>query len=344
MPRRAVRRPGDPEPDREVRAAPAAAPADAVLDLQRTAGNAAVTRLLAREPLELMPPRQPSALPPLLPLSAVPTLPAEVESAVDRWLEHQRVMLQLDAAEGRTSMPEVVDRVRRAVAVAADAAPEAIRFRVNAIVGTIPQTRTKASLGGQKSQMEAKLSNLFPTPPTSVTFGSSTTSVTLGINGAEIKGPGTKLKAGPDGPSLETKDGAVKTTIQGSWDGSAFGIKTDVNGVKLSGKVKRDGEKWSWSAGLTIPLLGEEIDEYPDVGAVVSDTHTAISETVGHVRGGGSPTDPYVRDRLGKIKPAIDAASRIAKRADKPSATLRITGSGDDAGGWSAGVSLVIEF
>jgi hypothetical protein len=272
-----------------------------------------------------MPPRSPIALPPLLPLTAVPTLPPEVESAVDRWLENQRVMLQLDAAEGRTSMPEVVDRVRRAVAVAASAAPEAIRFRVNAIVGPIPLSRTKASLGGQKSQMEAKLSNLFPTPPTSITFGSSTTSVTLGISGAEIKGP-------------------AKTSIQGSWDGSAFGLKTDVGGVKLSGKVKRDGEKWSWSAGLTIPLLGEEIDEYPDVSAVVSDAHAAISETVGHVRGGGSPTDPYVRERLGKIKPAIDAAGRIAKRADKPSATLRVTGSGDDAGGWTAGVSLVIEF
>jgi hypothetical protein len=286
--------------------------------------------------------RQPLLTPP--PLWKPPELDAAVETAVDKWLSDQRALMTLEVAEGRLSMPEVIDRVRRWVPSAASADTMAIRFRVNAILGHVPDTRTKATLGGQKAEMEARLSNLFPTPPTSVTFGSSTHSVTLGINGAQVKIPGTTYKATPEGPSVETKDGSVKVGTSGSWDGKSFGIKTEVSGIKLSGKVKQDAGKWSWSAGLTIPLTGEEVDEYPDVGKVVSDTHDAITESVGHVRGGGSPTDSYVRDRLGKIKPAIDAASRINKRADKPSVTLRVKATGDDQGGWTVGASVVIEF
>jgi hypothetical protein len=337
MLRRSAHRPEEPSPERADGAVPP--PSASVLDLQRSAGNAAVSRVLARQPVGA-----PLAGPSLAPVWTPPTLPLMVEAAVDDWLKDQRAILTMDIAQGRVSMPEIVDRVRRSVSAAASASPEAIRWRVNAIYGAVPETRGKPTLGGQKAEMESKIANLFPKVPTSVTFGGGTQSLTLGINGAEIKLPGTTYKATPGGPSVEIKEGEAKTTVSGSWDGKSFGIKTDVQGVKLEGKVKRDGEKWTWSAGLTLPLAGEEVDEYPDLEKVVTDTHAAVSETVGYVRGGGNPTDAYVRDRLGKIKPAIDAAGRVAKRASKPSATLRVTTSGDNTGGWMVGVSVVVEF
>jgi hypothetical protein len=80
--------------------------------------------------------------------------------------------------EGRISMPEVVDRVRREVPEAAGTSHEAIRARVIDVVGVLPETRGKPDLGGRKAEQEARISNLFPTPPTSVTFGGSQTSVT----------------------------------------------------------------------------------------------------------------------------------------------------------------------
>ena len=92
-----------------------------------------------------------------------------------------------------------------------------------------------------------------------------------------------------------------------------------------------------------IPISGDEVDELPDIGAAVGGAHAAITESLGHLQGGGSPTDGFVTDRMGKIKPAIDAVGKVAGRKGKSGATLRVTGSAD-GGGWTAGVSLVIVF
>ena len=91
------------------------------------------------------------------------------------------------------------------------------------------------------------------------------------------------------------------------------------------------------------PLAGDQVDELPDIGGVVSAAHSALAESLGHLRSGGSPTDGFVTGRMGKIKPAIDAAGKVAARSGKSGATLRVTASADD-GGYTAGVSLVIVF
>jgi hypothetical protein len=92
-----------------------------------------------------------------------------------------------------------------------------------------------------------------------------------------------------------------------------------------------------------IPIAGDEVDELPDIAAAVGGAHAAITESLGHIQGGGSPTDSFVTDRMGKIKPAIDAVGGVPERKGKSGATLRVTGSAD-GGGWTAGVSLVIVF
>jgi hypothetical protein len=328
---RRLRREDEPEAEREEAAATAPGP-PALLDLQRSAGNAAVARVLARQPL---------AGPSLQ--YRPPTLDPAVEAAVDRFLTAQASGIKIVMLEGRISMPEVIDRVRREVPEAATAAPEAIRGRVYQIVGAVPETQGKPSLGSRQAEQRSRISNLFPKVPTSVTFGSSQTSVTIGISGAELKTTGVTAKAGKEGPEVELKEGPAKVGVKGKWDGSEFGLKTEVHGVKFESKVQRKGEGWGWSGGLVIPIAGDEVDELPDIEAAVGGAHAALTESIGHIQGGGSPTDSFVTDRMGKIKPAIDAVGGVAERKGKSGATLRITGSAD-GGGWTAGVSLVIVF
>jgi hypothetical protein len=346
--RRLQRRPDEPDAERERDAAAGAQAEPALLELQRSAGNAAVARVLARQesgPVSLQftkPAPVVGGFNPFLTYQG-PKLEPDVERAVDAWLTDQKTGIGIQIGRGATSVPEIVDQVRRHVPLAADAKAEAIRARMDVILGPVPATRTKPSLAGQKAEQEARISNLFPTPPTSVTFGGSQTSVTVGISGADLKAqPGISAKADKEGAEAEVEKGGVTVGASGKWDGSEFGLKTEVGGVKFESKIHHKGDGWGWSGGLVIPLSGEEVDELPDVSAAVGGAHAAITESFGHLRAGGSLTDGYVTERMGKVKPAIDAAKNIAGRT-KPGATLRVT-AGADGGGWTAGVSLVIVF
>jgi hypothetical protein len=76
---------------------------------------------------------------------------------------------------------------------------------------------------------------------------------------------------------------------------------------------------------------------------VVSDAQDAIGESIAYIQGGGSPKDSYVTDRLAKMRPAIDAAQRVATKSKGPATTLRAS-VGGGAGGFTAGLSLTVEF
>ena len=351
MTRGRERLPDQPAKAEEERAEAAPPPsAAALLALQRSAGNAAVTRVLARDPatptsLQFT---QPAPAPPIGgPLAVMPKLPADVEKAVDQFLSDNRNVIQMEVSTGTVSMPEVVDRVRRKVAAAADASPFALEMRVLQIVGAVPSTRQKKSLGGDQAQQAASIANKLPKIPTSVTISSSSTSLKIELVGVELKtaqdGVHSTLKADKEGVGVEAKEGGAKVGVNAKWDGSGFGVKTEVGGVKFGGKVERKGEGWKWSGGLVFQLAGDEVEELPDVSGTVAAAHGAISDALGHVARGGSPADEYVTGRMGQIKPAIDAVGKVAARSGKSGATLRVTASGDD-GGFTAGVSLVIVF
>lgn len=345
MTRPLQRRAGEREPEEE-RAEAAAAPAPPrLLELQQSAGNAAVARaVLARDTPYLTAPL-PSTLGPNLNLA--PRLAPDVEAAVDAYLDLHKSGFQREAQDGRLSLPEVVDQVRRKVPLAADASPFAIESRVALIVGSLPAKRTKRELGGQNIEYAARIANMLPKPPTSVTIGASKTSLTVRIAEAELKtsagGVHATVKGDDEGGSAELKKGGTKVGVSGKWDGSSFGLKTEVEGVKFGGKVERKGEGWKWSGGLVFQLAGDEVDELPDISGAVSGAHSAIADSLGHLQGGGSLSDPYITGRMGQIKPAIDAAGKVAARSGKSGATLRVTASGED-GGFTAGVSLVIVF
>jgi hypothetical protein len=339
---RAQRRPGEAAAEEERAERPPASAAPPLLELQRGAGNAAVARaVLARDPVQLATP-PPVTLGPNLQYRP-PQLDPAVEQAVDAYLDLHKAGFQREATDGRLSLPEVVDQVRRKVPQAAEASPFAIESRVAMIVGGLPARRTKRDLAAQNIEYAARIANMLPKPPTSVTIGSSKTSLTVRIAEAELKARGVTVKADDEGGSAELKQGGSKVGVSGKWDGSSFGLKTEVEGVKFGGKVERKGDSWKWSGGLVFQLAGDEVEELPDIGTAVSGAHSAIADSLGHLQRGGSLSDPYITGRMGQIKPAIDAAGKVAARSGKSGATLRLTASGED-GGFTAGVSLVIVF
>lgn len=321
----------------------APAPADQVLALQRGAGNAAVSGMLAREPAADAPVQLPGPFvphPSRIDVNALgPKLAPDVQRAVDAWLSGHGAGFKSFG----TPMPVAVDQVRRSVPEAADADPSAIADRIRAMVGPLPATRANADLGQQNAQARAQISNSFPKPPTSITVGTAKDYVKVEILSAELKTGPVTAKVDKEGGEAEYQKGGNKVGVSGKWDGSEFGLKTEVGGVKFGGKVHKKGDGWGWSGGLVIPIYGDEVDELPDVGGAVGAAHTALVESLGHLQGGGSPTDGYVTGRMGQIKPAIDAIGAVAARKSKSGATLRITASGDSAG-FYAGVSLVIVF
>jgi len=365
---RATRRRADlPVEEREERHNPSEPPAPksdvaAVLALQRSAGNAAVARLLAREPAADAPvlpnfykPSRPNLLPGLGgPALTQDELPMAVQMAVDAHLDQQFPSYLEKSLAGTLSMPEVVAELRQRVPQAASVPGAALadlvrKHRFDNHSFKVPDQRAKVDSTGLTKQAEASIANALPSVPTSVFLSGAAGSLRLSISGAQIKtkvgGATVKVDAGKEGAEAEVKKGDVSVGASAAWSGKEFAIKTDVKGAKLEGKVAKDDTKgWGWSASLVMPLLGEEIDVLPDLQKVVKEAHDAIVEVVTHIQGGGDPKDAYVTERLAKIKPAIDAAQRTAQKSKGPAVTLRAKVGGDFAGGFSAGVTLTVEF
>jgi len=354
----------DEERVAEARASATTPPVASILALQRSAGNAAVARMLARAPLDapLLPgiadPKKPllpglGGAPPLS--SSMDELPAEVRTAVEAHLNALYGSYFQKSLEGTLSVPEVVAEVRQMVPQAASAPAAALEMlvrthRFSNANFEIPAQRKKIDSMGMTKQAEASIANALPSVPTSVFLSGAAGSLRLSISGAQVKtkigGATVKVDAGREGAEAEVKKGDVSVGASAAWTGKEFAIKTDVKGAKLEGKVAKDDTKgWGWSASLVMPLLGDEIDVLPDLQKVVGEAHGAIAEVVTHVQGGGDPKDAFVAERLAKIKPAIDGAQRAAQKSKGPAATLRANVGGDFAGGgFSAGISLVVEF
>jgi hypothetical protein len=346
-----------PEGSEAERAPAALGPAAAILALQRSAGNAAVTQLLARAPGDA-PIMLPGLNTPLTPgIGGGPIyldqVPMSVQMPVDKYLDDHTADYLERVMAGTISIPEVVAELRQKLPQAATISSSSLAglvagHRFSNATLKIPDTRGKVDATGMTKQAEASIANSLPSIPTSVTLSGSAGQLTLSISGVQLKtskdGVHVTVDAGKDGPSVEAKKGDVSAGASAKWDGTEFGIKTQVKDAKLDGKVSKDPAKgWTWSAGLVMPLWGSEIDVVPDLTKVVADAQGAISESVAYIQGGGSPKDAYVTDRLAKIKPAIDAAQRTAQKSKGPAATLRAN-VGGGAGGFSAGITLTVEF
>jgi hypothetical protein len=351
-----------------VAAAPSTSPlAERVLSLQRRAGNAAVSRIvLARDEFsptvtpvggpgyKWVPPLGSSSGLPGLGLTYVPPpIPDEVAAAVKSYLATRKLAIGMRVQEGSISMPELVAMVRRECEPAQRIEPWQVEQLAAEALGpdTPPPTRGKKSPDGARAEIEARIANSLPKPPTSVTLRGAGGSLELSIDGikAETKVAGAKVTAtaDKDSASVEAKKGDVSVKAEASFKGDSFGVSTKVGDVSFGAKIEKDGGSWSkWSMSLTIPIVGEPADAVPpsdQLTEAVTKANAAVGRVIAHIASGGSPTDDVVKQALADIKPAIDAVGKATAKPKGPSASLGVAASGSK-GGWSAGVSLIVTF
>ena len=210
-----------PEGSETERVPAVAAPAAAILALQRSAGNAAVTRMLARAPGDapiMLPGLNTQYTPGPGSSLGLGQVPVAVQMAVDTYLDNHTADILEKVMAGTISVPEMVAELRQMVPQAATVDASAIAglvgsHRFSNATLHIPDVRGKVDASGLTKQAEASIANALPSVPTSVTLRGSAGTLTLSISGVKLQtakdGVHITAEAGKDGPSVEAKKGDV---------------------------------------------------------------------------------------------------------------------------------------
>jgi alcohol dehydrogenase class IV len=89
----------------------------------------------------------------------------------------------------------------------------------------------------------------------------------------------------------------------------------------------------------------EERPPTEEITESVMKAQGAIADVIAHLQAGGSPTDDFVKAKMGDIKPAITKVSAAVEQRKGPKASVSVSvGGGDPKLGTYGMVSLVIEF
>ena len=364
-PRRGRRRPEEEDarlvapPDRPE------TPQDAVLDLQQSAGNQAVSRLLQRQAggFGLNPPApgvpslvpRPGALGPAADIGA--PVPEATAQKIRAFLEGERYSIQSRVADGAISMPEVVQMVRQGVPEAASLTGAAVEaevrgfFRGMAIVP--PPTRRKVSGEGRGQELAARISNALPSAP-KLKISSRAGSLELTASGlvAKTTAGGAKVTATgtPGGAEVEVDKGGASVTAAVS--DTSVGLSGKNDRVAFGAKIEKDEKsgQWSkWELGVRVALVGDEpleqMPEIPELQETVVKAEAAIRQIADHLVAGGDPRDAKVKELMKDVKPALENVKRAVEKPRGPKVTVGVTAKGgDERLGVFVGVSLIIEF
>lgn len=351
-----IRRLAD-EPPQRAEPPPAPVPEEpALLALQRSAGNAAVTRLLARDLLSNALGDAPLAAPNLnLPAGALDDWKAAGEAAdayFDSIAKQHRETLLIpgsmaglvhtaceqeftlkDGSKGKVSdkmkPPEVEQRLR------VRARQQGIEIQEHALEGDLP---------GIKAEMDALLANLGAIP-TEIKLGNDDIKVVASISGkvsAEAKAGPVKIEG--EGSSEGVEGGVTVGPVKGSF--GPKGVKAEVKVgdlIKISGGLQpgKDGSV-GWSANLEIGTIGKLIMP-EEVAKVFKGTQETFSKSAGElVRNRDDPAK--VKEHGGAlveaVKGAVEKAQKSAAQAKKPGWRVGVEVKGDGSGGVSGGVTL----
>ena len=169
-----------PAGEREERQKPSEPPAPrsdvaTVLALQRSAGNAAVSRMLARAPTDApLLPGITDLNKPLVPGLGGPVhfdeVPMSVQMPVDAYLDQHTPEILEKVLAGTISVPEMVAELRQkvpqATSVPASSLAGLVRnHRFSNATLKIPEERSKVSASGLTKQAEASIANALPSVP-----------------------------------------------------------------------------------------------------------------------------------------------------------------------------------
>ena len=350
------------EPAERVARPPEPAPEEpALLSLQRSAGNAAVTRLLARDMLSNALGDAPVAAPAYNvrdPLGVGDLMADETAAgqAAFAYFDAQNKggIIAISVAElvrnaGQQTFrrkdggeAKVVDKIP------ADRLEEMLRGRAKHFGVTVLEHRAATDLPGMKSEMDAILANLGAIR-TEVTLGGEDLKVTASIFGT-IKG--------------EAKIGSAKVEGEASTDGVEGSVK--VPGATLKGSVGEKGVKASlklgqlltidgglnpkadgsvdWRAEISVGTIGKLIMP-EDVAKVFSKTQKTFAESAGALM--RNRDDPAkVKEHGSALAGAVSDAVEKAKKSASQKPGWRVGGElkGDSAGGFSGSITFTWVF
>jgi len=355
-----TRRLADEPADRRARPPESASPEPALLQLQRSAGNAAVTRLLARDMLSNALGDAPLAAPTSFnvrdPLGVGDLMADETAAgrAAFAYFDAQNKggIISISVAElvrnaGQQAFRlkdggegKVIDKIP------ADRLEEQLCERAKHFGVTVMEHRAATDMPGIKSEMDAILANLGAIP-TEVTLGGEDLKVTASIFGT-IKG--------------EAKIGSAKVEGEASIDGVEGSVK--VPGATLKGSVGEKGVKASlklgelltidgglnpkadgsvdWRAEISVGTIGKLIMP-EDVAKVFSKTQKTFAESAGALmrnRDDPAKVKEHGSELAEALGEAVEKAKKSAEQSGKSGWRFGAEVKGDGAGGVSGNLTL----
>jgi hypothetical protein len=359
---------------REPDPAPPAAAEPPLLALQRTIGNAAVNRILARESLRM---RQPN-------LQVSDSGYDAALRAVDRWFDpFVAEVRKREAGSPVQSVAELVymacelqyeDDAGQPAKVRDHVKPAALedylRRRASHNGIELLEHRSMDDVRGVQAEATAILGNLGRIP-TQVSFGGDADHITISLAGSVTAEAGVgalKLEAegSPGGvkgkASIKGRVGEVEA--HGSGEGVGASVKTP-GGTKVGvdfgkgakaelkvgdfltvkGGVQPEGEgKVSWSAQITIGTLGNVITPV-DIAKVMNGAQETFSKSGSALLADGSLEGLVAHG--GPLKTAVTEVAEKAKKSaaqGKPGWSVGVGVKGDKSGGISGSVTLTWVF
>jgi hypothetical protein len=362
----------------------AAEPEPAVIALQRSAGNAAVTRMLARD--FTFSPIRPEARPnPLDPAAAAAAVLADHDAAtqaVRDWFDE----FSKPHREAGNVPGSVAELVAQACAlhftlkdgsqgVVRDKVPppeveEHLRARARTLGLRLTEHRDASDLAGVKSELSAILSNLGAIP-TELTLGDDDAKVTASLSGkvtgeAKIAGAKVEVEGSSEGVegSVTTPGGSGKVTGKVGPEGGGgsvtvpgakFGLEVGGKGIKaevkagelltVNGSITREAENViAWKAEVSIGTIGKLIMP-EDVAKVLKGTQDTFSKSAGELF--HHLDDPAkIKEHGGALAGAVSDALEKAKKSasQKPGWRVGAELKGDSAGGLSGSITFTWVF
>jgi hypothetical protein len=339
----------EPESERDAEGGPGEDEQEAeLLDLQRTAGNAAVARMLQRDAavptsLGMRGGGSPSA--PSLDLSAGLEDYQNAWDAVYAWFDGE--VAEVKESGGGSfvqSVAELVDMAAAGTFTGKDGKPRNIRDfvkpheieiglreRAKTLGIRLLDHRPMSDVAGVKAEAMAILRNLGKIP-TEVEFGGDDSKITISIFGkitGEAKAGDAKLEAevSPGGAEASVKTPGAKFGIQLTGDSIKAEIKAG-DLVSVSGKVghEKDGSV-SWKADITIGTLGKVVTP-AEIAKVMAGAQDTFSASAGELLS-GLDNPEKIKEHGGALK---DAVTEVVEKAKKSAAQAK--------SGWSLGVSV----
>jgi hypothetical protein len=359
-------------------------PEPALLSLQRGAGNAAVTRMLARD--VSFNPIRPEARPnPLDPTAAAQAVLADHDAATQAVRDWFDAFSQPHRESGNVpgSIPELVAQACAlpvtlkdgTKATVRDKGPppvveEHLRARARTLGLRLTEHRDASDVAGVRSELDAVLANLGAIP-TSLTLGDDDAKVTASLSGkitgeAKIGGAKVEVEGSSEGVegSVSTPGGGGKVTGKVGPEGGGgsvtvpgakFGLEVGGKGIKaevkagelltVNGSLTREADNViAWKAEVSIGTIGKLIMP-EDVAKVLKGTQDTFSKSAGELI--HNLDDPVkVKEHGGALAGAVSDALEKAKKSatQKPGWRVGAELKGDSAGGLSGSVTFTWVF